>query len=315
VANTTVKIDADGADIDIDPVVADTCYAGIDVAEAAVMGASTISDNCDTAADLTALVRSTVTDCHLRVRLDVIDDCGNQTSEAITVRVDTEIPTVEVERLLLGFREEVLGFQTHACYNTAADAEAAVLAVSRFADNCTPTNAIDASVSSTGPDCSLEVTSRGVDECLHENTDTVTVRVDPVDPVVTCTVATTSLWPPNHAMVDVGFSFSASDDCTTGPEVVVEVTSDERSAHASGAGQTSPSPDAEILRTLDGAITGVLLRAERSQSSDGRVYEIRVTATDECGNVGSATCSVSVPPDSGGTAVDSGQYYDATAVN
>jgi hypothetical protein len=314
-ASTTVKIDSEGANIQIDPAVAGVCYATLAGAEAAVLGATSMVDNCDPGADLTATVNSSVTDCFFRVRVEVVDDCGNKSSAAETVRVDTEIPSVEIERLMLGFRSEVLGFQTPVCYDTVAEAEAAVLAVTRFADNCTPTEAMTATVSSSGPDCSLLVTALGSDNCDNDNTDSVTVRVDDVDPIATCSVAISTLWPPNHEMVDVGFSWTATDDCTGVPDVAVTVTSDEPTAHASGAGQTSPSPDAEILRDPGGAISGIRLRSERSQSGDGRAYGIHVTATDECGNVGTATCSVTVAPSSSAAAVDSGQYYDATAVN
>ena len=69
------------------------------------------------------------------------------------------------------------------------------------------------------------------------------------------------------------------------------------------------------MRDLDGVFAGVRVRAERSTSDDGRVYAITVTATDPCGNVGRATCTVEVPPTKNGDAVDSGQFYDATGVN
>jgi hypothetical protein len=46
------------------------------------------------------------------------------------------------------------------------------------------------------------------------------------------------------------------------------------------------------------AATGVVtldLRAERSGGGDGRIYTIAITATDEAGNVSTATCEVAVP--------------------
>jgi hypothetical protein len=106
-----------------------------------------------------------------------------------------------------------------------------------------------------------------------------------------------------------------SDNCTSDPEIVVRITSDEPTASAGGAGQNSPAPDAEILRDLDGNIEGIKLRAERMSSGDGRVYEITILATDDCGNVGSASSTVSVPPADGQPAINSGQFYDATQVN
>ncbi|UCF34340.1 MAG: hypothetical protein JSV78_03370 [Phycisphaerales bacterium] len=315
--STVVTIDADGPSITIDPTVADVCYSSIDEAEQAVLGAATIDDNCGSGDDLNITVHSSVTECNLRVRLDVTDKCGNTSTAAVTVRVDTHLPLVDIQRLLLGFRGEVLAFQTPVCYETVADAEAAVLAVTQFADNCTAAETVTKSVSSSGDPCSLAVTSEGVDECGNVNTDSVTVRVDAEIPVVTCSVAVDTMWPPNHMMTDVGFSYTATDNCTGEEEleVVVMVTSDEPTASADGAGQTTPAPDAAILRNLDGSIGGIQLRNERSTAGDGRVYQITVQVTDACGNVGIATCTVSVSPADGQPATDSGQYYDATQVN
>lgn len=315
--STVVTIDPDGASITIDPTVADVCYDSIDEAEQAVLGAATIEDNCSSEEDLTITVHSSVTECALRVRLDVVDKCGNTSTAAITVRVDTHLPQVDVQELLLGFRGEVLAFQTPVCYETVADAEAAVLAVTHFADNCTAAETLSKSVSSAGDPCSLEVTSEAVDECGNVNSNSVTVRVDAEDPVVTCSVALDTLSPPNHMMINVGFSYTATDNCSGADELEVDVrvTSDEPTASADGAGQTVPAPDAAILRNLDGSIGGITLRAERSTADDGRVYRITVIATDACGNVGTAICTVSVSPADGQPAVDSGQFYDATQVN
>ena len=84
----------------------------------------------------------------------------------MTVRVDTHLPVVDIERLLLGFRGEVLAFQTPVCYDTVAEAEAAVLAVTRSTDNCTGGKALVESVSSAGDPCSLQVTA-AVDSLPH----------------------------------------------------------------------------------------------------------------------------------------------------
>ncbi len=117
-------------------------------------------------------------------------------------------------------------------------------------------------------------------------------------------------------MRDLGFMFEVTDNCGEDQlEVVVSVTSDEGTASASGAGRTNPSPDATIMRELDGTFAGVLLRRERSSAGDGRVYEIHVQATDPCGNVGTCSKTVSVSPANGQPAVDSGQFFDATEVN
>ncbi|MHC4089458.1 MAG: hypothetical protein ACYSVY_04120 [Planctomycetota bacterium] len=314
-ASTVVTIDGDGPSVTIDPAVADVCYASIDDAEQAVLGATTITDNCDSLEDLQISVHSSVTECALRVRVEVTDKCGNTTVAAITVRVDPLIPSVDIQVLRLGFRGEVLAFQTPVCYETVAEAEQAVLAVTHAEDNCTAGSDMVTSVSSAGNPCSLQVTSKAVDECDNENTDTVAVRVDAVQPTVTCSVVDTTLQPPNHTMRNIGFTFTATDNCTGDPAIDIFITSDETTASADGAGQTSPAPDAFILRDLDGNFEGILLRAERSSAGDGRVYEITVRVTDECGNVGSCSANVVVPPAGNRPAVDSGQFYDATQIN
>jgi hypothetical protein len=229
------------------------CYASIDDAEQAVLSATTITDNCDSLEDLQISVHSSVTECALRVRVEVTDKCGNTTVAAITVRVDPLIPSVDIQVLRLGFRGEVLAFQTPVCYETIAEAKQAVLAVTHAEDNCTVGSDMVTSVSSAGNPCSLQVTSKAVDECDNENTDTVAVR------------------PPNHTMRNIGFTFTATDNCTGDPAIDIFITSDETTASADGAGQTSPAPDAFILRDLDGNFEGILLRAERSSAGDGRV--------------------------------------------
>jgi hypothetical protein len=95
----------------------------------------------------------------------------------------------------------------------------------------------------------------------------------------------------------------------------VKVTSDEQTTLPPGIGKASPFPDAVVQRLIDGTIVGVKLRNERGTPGDGRVYTIHVFATDQCGNVGTAACSVSVPPADGFPAVDSGQYFDATGIS
>jgi len=111
-------------------------------------------------------------------------------------------------------------------------------------------------------------------------------------------------------MVDVGFSFEVLDNCDPEPELLIDVTSDERTATAPGAGGPKHAPDAEI--TEDGR---VFLRAERSGKGDGRVYEIRATVTDTFGNTGSSSVSVKANHSKSKEAIDSGQDYDATLMN
>jgi hypothetical protein len=134
-------------------------------------------------------------------------------------------------------------------------------------------------------------------------------EVDTTPPEVTCAVARDRLWPPNHRLIDVGLTFDATDTCDPNPlGFGLAVSSDEHPETALGAGGPIHCPDALILDN-----ESVMLRSERSGPGDGRVYEITVSATDSCGNVGTCSQSVSVPHSMGQGmgAVDSGQAFDA----
>jgi hypothetical protein len=108
--------------------------------------------------------------------------------------------------------------------------------------------------------------------------------------VVTCSVETHILWPPDNSLVTVGLETHATDDCGLNfPFPFVDVYSDE--------------PDLTTLDLLaldghspDAQRTGqtLRLRAER-EGSDGRIYLIVATAFDRAGNLGIACCTVIVP--------------------
>lgn len=149
------------------------------------------------------------------------------------------------------------------------------------------------------------------DQCGNSDfaVSSVTV-IDTTSPEVSCEVAIDTLWPPNHKLIDVGFSFTAADLCDPEPLTLeVTVTSDESPDLAPGAGGPRHCADAVI-----GPDNSVLLRAERSGPGDGRVYVVTVTAADACGNAGACSAEVTVPKSQGpqGAAVDSGQLFDPT---
>ena len=194
----------------------------------------------------------------------------------MTVRVDTHLPVVDIERLLLGFRGEVLAFQTPVCYDTVAEAEAAVLAVTRSTDNCTGSKALVESVSSAGDPCSLQVTSKAVDECSNENTDTVTVRVDSEAPVIACSATVLNDDDDARLLIE----FSATDNC--GLESVSSVIE-------------TPCRDIPVV---DGQIVELECEDDDCELDfENGILDIEattatlvVTAEDECGNT--ATCTV-----------------------
>lgn len=125
------------------------------------------------------------------------------------------------------------------------------------------------------------------------------------DPPV-CTAAqpsVASLWKADHTMVPV--SILGITDPNNDPVTITfpSVTQDEP---VSGLDRRDLSPDA--------AVSGqqILLRAERDQKGDGRVYEVHFTATDSQNGACSGIVQVQVPLNKKNpTAVDSGQSYNS----
>jgi hypothetical protein len=113
---------------------------------------------------------------------------------------------------------------------------------------------------------------------------------DTTAPTVTCSLSVTSLWPPNHRLVNVGLQATVMDDQDPNPMVHVHVFGDEDDEESTGDGRHSPDAKNIDLGTLR-------LRAERKGNADGRVYLIVVTATDAAGNTGFDCCTVVVPRD------------------
>ncbi len=142
--------------------------------------------------------------------------------------------------------------------------------------------------------------------------DTVTFHVRNINDPPSCDLAMASrdtLSPPNHNMLLVEIDNvmdDASDPFNTFTLAITSVTQDEPVA---GLGGGDTSPDAVID---SGSKEEVLLRAERDDSGNGRVYKIDFTADD-----GFESCDgrvvVTVPlTRKGDPAVDDGQLYDST---
>jgi len=126
-------------------------------------------------------------------------------------------------------------------------------------------------------------TYRANDGTANSNTVTVTIHVlDTEPPVITASLATATLWPPDHSLVDVGLTYSAVDNGGSATTTVA-VFSDEDDVTSAGGDQ---SPDAK------GALR---LRAERDATSDGRFYLIRITSTDASANTSHDCLTVVVP--------------------
>lgn len=100
------------------------------------------------------------------------------------------------------------------------------------------------------------------------------------------------LWPPNHKMVPVALEVEAADGGDSEP--VCQIISVESNEPENGLGDGDTAPDWEITGDLS-----VNLRAERSGTGGGRVYDIAVMCTDACGNNSIESVSVTVPHDKG----------------
>ena len=126
--------------------------------------------------------------------------------------------------------------------------------------------------------------------------------------------STDCLWPPNHKFVDITILGVTDPDDDSVTITITNITSDEPTASIKGAGGDKHAPDASGVGTDTAS-----LRAERSGTGNGRVYEITFVASDGIAETeGSVT--VCVPHDYRGKCdctlvIDDGQNYDATEIN
>jgi K319-like protein/Kelch motif protein len=145
----------------------------------------------------------------------------------------------------------------------------------------------------------LTVTDPG----LLSSSATTTVTVVHQNPV--CSAAQPSqavLWPPNHKLILVNILGVTDPDNLSTTIAVTAVTQDEP---VNGLGDGDTSPDAVIQGQ------GVLLRAERAGTGNGRVYHVSFTATESQGGSCTGAVNVSVPHDKQSTAIDDGQLYNS----
>ena len=61
------------------------------------------------------------------------------------------------------------------------------------------------------------------------------LRWDTTPPQVTCGASKTTLWPPDHHLIDVGFRYTAKDNFDANPATSISVTSDEPGVSSAGS--------------------------------------------------------------------------------
>jgi hypothetical protein len=154
-------------------------------------------------------------------------------------------------------------------------------------DNC-PGVTVSNDAPGSFPLGTTTVTWTATDAHGHSATDTQTVTVaDTTPPSITAVVASsTSLWPPNHNMVDVTVSYGATDTCGS-TDCALSMTSNEP---ANGLGDGDAAPDWEIVDAHH-----IRLRAERAGTGSGRIYTITATCSDGNGNTATQSTTVTVP--------------------
>jgi hypothetical protein len=118
----------------------------------------------------------------------------------------------------------------------------------------------------------------GYPRVVNGTIDIGAFEVQAVAPTVTSAVATSLLWPPNDAMVNVGLSVTA-DPAGAPVHVLVYANDDASAADAADIG----------AGTLQ-------VHAERQGSGEGRVYLVVATASNP-GGTGFDVCTVAVPHD------------------
>lgn len=137
-------------------------------------------------------------------------------------------------------------------------------------------------------------TFRASDGLADSELATVTLLVDNTPPTVTCPANPSSLWPPNHKLVDVQTSVTVTDT-QSGPAgfTLIAATSNEPDA---GLDRDDVANDIQGW-TLGTADTSGQLRAERSAKGAGRIYTLTYRALDRAGNAATCAATVRVPHD------------------
>ena len=94
-----------------------------------------------------------------------------------------------------------------------------------------------------------------------------------------------SLWPPNHELVNVTVNYTATDSCGAAAPVTCSL---------SVASNEGNSLDWQVVDAHH-----VLLRAERAGNGDGRTYTVTITCTDTAGSSSDTAVTVTVAHDQG----------------
>jgi hypothetical protein len=155
-------------------------------------------------------------------------------------------------------------------------------------------------VTASARDCSGHTVST-----VAQGTSCSAPVVDLLPPTLDSSLATETLWPPDHELFDVGLVNQIADNCDAGVAGSLEqkAWSDEPEQGGPGSGQHAP----------DAVFAGSLrLRRERAGPGDGRVYLVTGTVADACGNA-AFSCVAAGVPHGGGAAAQTSLTAQAAA--
>ncbi len=211
----------------------------------------------------------------------VTDAAGNTATAAVTLKVvDNVAPT------FLSSPGSVTVTAGLDCQGTMPNVLGDVLVT----DNCTPANQL---VLAQNPVAGTHlakgqyvITVTAKDTSGNVATTAFPLTVEGTAPVIQSLVASPAvLSPPNHQLIPVTVSVSATDNCDAAPaSKIISVICSE-----------TPAPgDIQITGDLT-----VNLAASKNSTGDARVYRIVVQCTDASGNAFTGTVAVSVPKSSG----------------
>ena len=266
-----------------DITVEQTSAAGTPVDPADVT--ATVTDICDASPDLTDDAPAVFPLGTTTVTFTATDDSGNSASAMMQVTVvDTTPPVITVP-------PDVTVEQTSAA-GTPVDPADVTATVS---DICDASPDLTDDAPAVFPLGTTTVTFTAIDDTGNVAFATMEVTVeDTTPPEISVAVAPDTLWPPNHKMVNIDASVTASDICDADPIIVLaSIISDEPDdADGIGDGETTGDIQSANLGTEDYKFR---LRAERAGEQDGRIYTITYQATDFSGNSATGSATVSVP--------------------
>jgi hypothetical protein len=131
---------------------------------------------------------------------------------------------------------------------------------------------------------------------LPVSEDITLAVIDTTVPTLQPTINPAILWPPNHKMVDVILQANVADN--SGQVTLSTSVASSEPPQVDGSGNTIPDFTTPVIDQVTGVIT-LQLRAERGGQGLGRTYTITVAATDDSGNVSTASVNVIAPHDRG----------------